>query len=1832
MHKSHNSSFYSKVPKHRLHLTVAILLVLILGSNLQAQTSINMANGIQNVDGCQYASGYIYDDGGCDGAYSNYMNGYITITVPDGISISLTGNYDTESSYDYIEVYDGIYAGGAATGNRLGSRFTGSSGTINVTSTTGSMTIYFHSDGSVVRSGFELHFVCNGMGQMCGNKPQNLSVDSISLTTAKLQWTSANPNGPFMVVVNNDTITTTTTSLWLTQLTSNTNYNVAIRAVGDDPSPCCLESTSFQTLCENAALPLMENFDNIGMGPLVCPPCWIVHGVTDQVSMQPHVSGDSYLSAPAALMMPCAGNGYTLVTLPPVDAPDLRMLQVRFKLMTESIDARVAVGVCSIDNPSVDNFTMISTIVPSTTDQWKEYTIPLSDYSNNTGRVSIRCLNVNLSGTTSVWIDDVVLDSIRMCDTVSNLRVSATTSGAAQIAWDRFRYNPQWGFVVRYRPFGQTSWQYDTTVATEIRLTGLTPGTTYEVEVAQRCDSLTLMPYTVTSFTTLWICDDNAASPYVFSTDTYNATGVPINSSWGNTFCQVLYCADELTAAGLVPGIIGGITLGFTANTSYEKDITICIDTTSEGQTLSILSPSANSAQSGPTRYGLHATSNSQRFDFSTPFIWDGEHNLLITILVNQPTGSSHSSSGFYGLSTHCSYIRTLYAYRDGTPYTLSTIGSLGNYYSANYRPSITFMMVGCQQDDTCGHPVVEVMETTYNSATIGLMPSYGENLWTIEIGNTINGPWQTIATDTIGTTFTKSGLTPNHTYYFRVTNNCGYSTITEARTQCQEAYELVYDNLYSCNVTCRYGRTYNSTSDAQYTIGIIDNGPSSASSQHTVHTNQREYDSRTYGGLKTVPEGYSSSVRLGNWNTNNGTEQITYRYIVDTNIHNLLIMKYAAVLEDPSHSREEQPRFNFTITDMIGQIVSPCYTADFIADASLGWQTCGDVLWKDWTTVGIDLGPLHGQTIDITLTTFDCTQGGHYGYAYYVFDCTNKLLSSANCDAVENTFYAPDGFNYSWYAAGNPTNILSTSDSLHVTDENTYICDLAFVGAPVAGCSFKMSAISGIRYPWARFECSATDTSECLPTYRMHNRSIITMDSAHCDTTSQGCESYLWLVDNAAVSTELNPSITLDPGWHDINLVAMIGNGSCGDTATQRILAISPCLTYDTIDTTICAGGRYIFFDTILTTAGSHTRDSLYLTRTVNLSVQPSLKGNDTVISCDLYRWPLNGIIYDSTGVYIDSIQNAKGCDSVVSLHLHLLHSSFGTYFDTCVENNLPRHFHSLTSHGDIHGALDTIVNSVGCDSIISYNLKVWWNTHSLLDTTVCDNQLPVQWGNSLFLTADTLYDTIPNHAGADSLITRVLHTLPTYRITEEDTICNNQYRIFEDGIVSTAGTYTKTLHTHSLPQCDSLRVLHLHVSDTSIGDTMATACDIFQWMGRTYRTNTTDSLHRHYQNAAGCDSSVVLHLNIYPSYSTHFYDTIYYGDTSTFLDSPYTSPGTYPVTYTTIHGCDSTLTLHLTAKNMIVIYRNDSICEGQTFQFFDQSLTHSGIYRDTIFHKDITTADTTIVETLSILPWPNATIDSSYECNQTPWYILLGETNAPHYRWSCSNPHGLPDGSEYDSILYVNPLSITTFYLTADYRLSDNALCPVVDSVQLSPLDTVKAIIHTDSKNYTLTKRHIKAEDYSRGNILERQWYLWYEDQEILEDTKKILTIDVPEFIDSIRIVLTVSSNQCADTDTVTIKEYREAIFFPNVFTPTQYINNYFKGVSPSVAKYELWIFDREGQLVFHTTDINQPWDGTHNGKDCSQGSYAYKCRYTSLDTPNSWNSIIGQVTLIR
>jgi gliding motility-associated-like protein len=88
---------------------------------------------------------------------------------------------------------------------------------------------------------------------------------------------------------------------------------------------------------------------------------------------------------------------------------------------------------------------------------------------------------------------------------------------------------------------------------------------------------------------------------------------------------------------------------------------------------------------------------------------------------------------------------------------------------------------------------------------------------------------------------------------------------------------------------------------------------------------------------------------------------------------------------------------------------------------------------------------------------------------------------------------------------------------------------------------------------------------------------------------------------------------------------------------------------------------------------------------------------------------------------------------------------------------------------------------------------------------------------------------------------------------------------------------------------------------------------------------------------------------------------------------------------------------------------------------------------------------------------------------------------------------------------------------------------------------------------------------------------------------------------------------------------------MYVPNAFTPNgDNRNDVFLPVLRSAKLFELKIYNRWGQEIFHSTDPQQGWDGSFNGEVCKQDVYNWTIELSTLSGERRMQS--GTVSLLR
>ena len=536
-----------------------------------------------------------------------------------------------------------------------------------------------------------------------------------------------------------------------------------------------------------------------------------------------------------------------------------------------------------------------------------------------------------------------------------------------------------------------------------------------------------------------------------------------------------------------------------------------------------------------------------------------------------------------------------------------------------------------------------------------------------------------------------------------------------------------------------------------------------------------------------------------------------------------------------------------------------------------------------------------------------------------------------------------------------------------------------------------------------------------------------------------------------------------------------------------------------------------------------------------VLVSVNPQTNGTDNQIACTSYTWS-NGITYTSSNnTATQTLLNSNGCDSLVTLNLTInpesstidSHTSCGTY--TWQDGNTYTASNNTATH--------ILTNSFGCDSIITLNLTIINSTTGTDTQTACDT---FTWIDGVNYTSSnsTATHTLTNSSGCDSTVT--LNLLITNSSTGTDVLTSCDSLTWIDGI-----TYfsNNTTASHVVPNnigCDSTIALDLTINSSNTFTDLFTVCDSLTWTNGITYTSSNNTATQTLTNNVGCDSVVTLNLIV--NNATFGTDTQSACDSLTWIDgiTYSTNNSSALLNLSNVNGCDSIVSLDLTINNSIYLDLYDTIClnelpitwEGQTFnQQGNQIVTYNSISNcDSVLNLNLIINDT---------PYVYTNINDTTICIDSS--IVLFGNGASNYIW-------------------------------------DNSL--VVDSIPFVPIENS-----------------------------------FYE-------------------------VTGTDSNNCSSSSSLFIELVRcfnipFSIQIPNSFTPNFDGNNdEFRIDGTSFEVISVTIFNRWGQVVFNTSN-NLAWDGRLNsGEKSPEGTYYYLIEFKAFKPNGNFDTTIekGTISLFR
>ena len=271
------------------------------------------------------------------------------------------------------------------------------------------------------------------------------------------------------------------------------------------------------------------------------------------------------------------------------------------------------------------------------------------------------------------------------------------------------------------------------------------------------------------------------------------------------------------------------------------------------------------------------------------------------------------------------------------------------------------------------------------------------------------------------------------------------------------------------------------------------------------------------------------------------------------------------------------------------------------------------------------------------------------------------------------------------------------------------------------------------------------------------------------------------------------------------------------------------------------------------------------------------------------------------------------------------------------------------------------------------------------------------------------------------------------------------------------------------------------------------------------------------------------------------------------------------------------------------------------------------------------VTDANACVDSTVSIVNEPAQITDIVLAKDVTCYHYTNGQLNfiaaggVPGYTFSLS------DGSQNSSGVFTS-LIAGVYYVT----ITDSHNCTIADAGTIVEPDSVQIIVTPDPVEVKLGESlQLQTSNNQTGNIT----YNW-------QPAFGLSCYDcaAPVFSGNYSQIYTVvmsTDSGCMGTSTVNVTVVpKYDVFIPNVFTPNgDGVNDEWQifGNMTGIKQLNVAVFNRWGEKVFESNDINFGWNGTYQGEFAPPAVYTYTAKFIWLNN-HADNNYKGTITLIR
>ena len=667
--------------------------------------------------------------------------------------------------------------------------------------------------------------------------------------------------------------------------------------------------------------------------------------------------------------------------------------------------------------------------------------------------------------------------------------------------------------------------------------------------------------------------------------------------------------------------------------------------------------------------------------------------------------------------------------------------------------------------------------------------------------------------------------------------------------------------------------------------------------------------------------------------------------------------------------------------------------------------EDCGSLTFAGWA-----LQPFEGQTADIpTLYTDFAPESDTTFYAVFsnIQNMTNDEIVISRSSFAEGALAYNTDDEWTVVSKVNGITITGMAD-LYSTNTMTYMQMRTERGS----FPYNVTALPGHIISISMHSANTGSATATRPWTPWVSTTPLTAENyqtgIQLETQNLEVESSIeWSVDASLNATYFYLELTGSASFIDSIVVAY--------TSGDALYTMSAVDTV-TINQTICEGMTYE--DEHFTTgeAGMHyalvTNGEYCATQYIlDLSIEARDTVRHYVDTCDIFV--LDDETYgESRQVFlVTPATEPYGCPVVDEWNITIRHSSESDTSAIACNSYSWHNYTNLTESGDY---TDTLVNAEGCDSVVTLHLTINLSDTAHLYESICEDALPYHYVNGEIdatfeigtPASTTAIYNLTTVSECDSIV--ILHLTVNPVPESNETVVNcGPYR-WNDSVYAVSGDYEKVFRLAT--GCDSTAYLHLTINHGDYTEVPVATCGTDYFWELADTTIAQSGTYYYYSpNANTCTDTTVLLLSLYQPALTEFSAQICEGETYNQNGFNTSTAGDHQLDLQTVNGCDSTVILHLAVGSETITYFTASICEGENYNEndFDITAPAAGVHEYSRTIERPGTCDSIVNLTLTV----NVATEgdtTAVACGSFDWHSYTGLTESGDYTDVLTNAAG--------------------------------------------------------------------------------------------------------------------------------------------------------------------------------------------------------------------------------